>query len=99
MIDTVQLVLLLVIGILTILLVVLGVQVFFILKDFRKTIVKANKVLDNAGSITDNVSVPIASLSTFASSLKAGSLLTAAKFIKHVLSKDSANEEKKHRKE
>ena len=99
MIDTVQLVLLLVIAILTILLVVLGVQVFFILKDLRKTIGKANKVLDNAGSITDNVSVPIESLSTLASSMKAGSLVTAAKFIRHVLSKDSDSEERKHHKE
>ncbi len=97
MIDTVQLVLLFVIAVLTILLVILGVQVFFILKDLRKTIVKANKVLDNAGSITDNVSGPIASLSSIASNVKAGSLLTVAKFVRHVLNKES--DEKKQKKE
>ena len=38
MIDTVQAVLLLVIVLLTILLVVLGIQVFFILREFRKVL-------------------------------------------------------------
>lgn len=93
MIDSVQLVLLLVIVILTILLVVLGVQVFFILKDLRKTIMKANKVLDNAGLITDNISAPVETLSSMVSGLKAGSVLTVAKFIHGFLNK----EEKKNK--
>ena len=75
MIDTAQAVLLLVVVILTILLVVLGTQVFFILKEFRKTIYKANKVLDDAGSITESVSGPIAAFSTLAAGLKTGSFI------------------------
>lgn len=51
-----QNILLLIIIILSILLLILGVQAFFILKDIRKTIGKANKVLDDAGSITQNFS-------------------------------------------
>jgi sensor domain CHASE-containing protein len=97
MIDSVQLVLLLVIVVLTVLLVVLGIQVYFILKDIRKALVKANKVLENAGSITDNVSGPISSLAALITSFKAGSLLTLAKFIRTLMSKDDNNEDKKNK--
>ena len=88
MIDTVQLILLLVIVVLTVLLVVLGIQVFYILKDLRNTLSKANRVLDNAGSISENVSVPIATFSTLVSGLKAGSILTVARLVRTFLSKD-----------
>ena len=63
MIDLAQIALILVIFLLTILLLALGIQVFFILKDFRQTIQKANKVLDNTDTITENVATPISSLS------------------------------------
>ena len=75
MIDPAQTALFLVIIALTILLVVLGVQVFFILKGLRKTIEKANKILDDAGSITESVSGPISSLSSLSMGLKTGAIL------------------------
>ena len=49
MIDPAQTALFFVIIVLTILLLVLGVQVFFILRGLRQTIDKANKVLDDTG--------------------------------------------------
>ena len=48
MIDSVQLVLLVVIVVLSLLLVILGIQVFLILRELRNTIKKTNKVLDHA---------------------------------------------------
>lgn len=75
MIDPAQTVLFLVIIILTVLLVVLGIQVFFILRELRKTINKANKVLDDTGVITESVSKPISSLSTLAMGLKTGATI------------------------
>jgi hypothetical protein len=75
MIDPAQTILFLVIIILTILLVVLGIQVFFILRELRKTIDKANKVLDDTGIITESVSKPIASLSTLTMGLKTGAAI------------------------
>lgn len=72
MIDPAQTALFLVVIVLTILLVVLGIQVFFILRELRKTIDKANKVLDDTGTITESVSKPISSLSSLAMGLKAG---------------------------
>lgn len=77
MIDPAQVVLFLVIIILTILLLVLGIQVFFILKDLRRTINKANKVLDDTGTITESVSGPISNLSNMATGLKLGSVIAS----------------------
>lgn len=77
MIDPAQTVLIAVIAVLTILLLVLGVQVFFILKELRKTLGKANKVLDDAGVISESVSGPISNLSNMASGLKLGSVIAS----------------------
>mgnify|MGYP001567633098 CR=1 FL=1 len=77
MIDPAQTALFIVIIVLTLLLLVLGVQVFFILRDFRKTINKANKVLDDTGVITESVSGPISNLSNMATGLKVGSVIAS----------------------
>jgi len=75
MTDPAQLALFLVILILTVLLVVLGIQVFLILRELRKTIDKVNKVLDDTSIITESVSKPISSLSTLAMGLKTGATI------------------------
>ncbi len=72
MVDSVQAVLLFVIIVLTLLLLVLGAQVYFILRELRATVIKANKVLDDTGLITESVSTPIASLSALISGVKTG---------------------------
>lgn len=73
--DTAQIVLFLVIIILTILLVVLGAQVFFILRELRKTVERANKILEDASQITESVKKPVASFSTLAMGLKTGATI------------------------
>lgn len=75
MIDAAQAILLLVLLVLTILLLVLGFQVFFILRELRHTIAKTNKVLDDAGTITESVSGPIATFSNLANGVKTGALI------------------------
>lgn len=75
MIDPAQTALFLIIIILTVLLVILGVQVFFILRALRITINKINNVLENAENITESVSKPISSLSTLAMGLKTGATI------------------------
>jgi hypothetical protein len=89
MIDTIQLVLLLVIVVLAVFLLVLGVQVFFILKDFRRTIGKFNRVLDDTESITSNIKKPLSNLSDLASGFRAGgSVLTIMNLIRSLLKSD-----------
>lgn len=81
MVDPVQMVLLIVILVLTGLLVVLGIQVFYILRELRETVKKTNKVLDHADSITENIDVPLEALSSLVVGAKASSLLTIAKLV------------------
>ena len=75
--DPAQIVLFLVIIVLTILLLALGVQVFFILKELRQTIAKTNKVLDEVGQITESVSTPLSNISTLITGLKTGASLAS----------------------
>ena len=56
MIDTVQAVLLFVIVLLTILFVVLGIQVFYILRDLRVTLKRTNNILENAENVSNGLS-------------------------------------------
>lgn len=63
MIDPVQAVLLFVIILLTILLIALGIQVFFILRDFRRTLFHINEVLEDTETITRSVSEPVSKAS------------------------------------
>lgn len=63
MIDTVQAVLLFVIVLLTILFVVLGVQVFYILRDLRQTIRRTNNILEDAENLTEGISNSFESVS------------------------------------
>ncbi len=73
--DTAQILLIVVIVLLAIILLALAIQVFFILKEFRKTVSKANKILDDTGLITESISNPIANLSNLTSGLKLSALV------------------------
>lgn len=87
-IDAAEVVLIFVLIVLTVLLIVLGIQVFLILKEFRKTVTKANKVLDDTGTITQSVSGPLSNLSSIGTSFKFGSVLTVVKIIRGLLDKE-----------
>lgn len=57
---------------LTILLVVLGMQVFLILKEFRSSVQKTNKMLDDAGKVTQTVSGGVESMGGFMNGIRSG---------------------------
>jgi len=61
--DTTQIVLLSVIIVLSIFLVVLGVQLFFVLKDLRKSLSRMNRLFDDADQLVSEVKKPIAKAS------------------------------------
>lgn len=88
MTDPIQLVLLAVIVILTLLLIILGIQVFFILSEVRRTVSKTNNILENAESITGTIKTPLAAISSLALCFKTSSLLNTAKFIKNLLNQE-----------
>lgn len=66
--DFTQIVLLAVIIVLAIALVFLGIQVYFVLKDLRKTLFRMNRLFDDANELVAEVKKPIE---------KAGSFFTA----------------------
>lgn len=78
MIDATQILLAFVIVTFTVMLSVIAVQVFFILREFRQTLTKANKVLDDTGIISESISKPINMLSTLVSGAKIGSAIASA---------------------
>lgn len=84
--DTAQLLLSIVIVLLTLILLVLGVQIFFVLREFQKTVRKANKVLDDTSVITESISGPISNFSMLTSGIKAGAFL--AQLLKGVSKKN-----------
>lgn len=63
---------------LCILLIILGIQVFFILKEIRISLQKVNKMLDDGGRVTGTISSSVENVSGFVNGIKAGiSALTA----------------------
>jgi len=54
------------------LLIILGIQVFYILKEFRKSIEKVNSMLDDAHKVTGTVSDSVVNMAGFVNGLKAG---------------------------
>lgn len=79
--DLTQTILLSVIIVLTIFLAVIGFQIFFVIREFRKTLFRANKLLDDADDLLGQVKRPIET---------AGNLLTSAAAgmgIAHILRK------------
>jgi ABC-type sulfate transport system permease component len=62
MLSPTQILIIIVVSILTVVLAIIGVQVFLILKEGKRSVEKVNKMLDDAGSISSAVTKPITSL-------------------------------------
>jgi hypothetical protein len=88
MLDTVLIVLLTVAIIITGVLVCLGVQLFFLIKEIRMGIQKMHLLLDKVSALGEHITSPFASISTL---LKETSLITVVKVIKALLSRDKKN--------
>ena len=70
--EPIQLTIILISVALTILIIILGVQVWFILKEVRTSITKMNKMLDDAGKVSGAVSEGVIGMSGFVNGLKTG---------------------------
>lgn len=87
-IDLTQVLLVLVITVLTALLVVVGVQVYFILRDLRSAIGKLDKVLTDLATISEKTKQSLASFSAASAGFK-----TIAAFL-HFLAAKFGNHER-----
>ena len=68
----IQIVLVFILALLTINLIVVGVYLILVLKEFRETIKKTNSVLDNVQSLSNVVSNPLTLLTGFMSAVVQG---------------------------
>lgn len=80
--DATQLTIIIISFILTVLLVVLGIQFWFILKEIRISLQKMNKMLDDAGKVSGAVSEGVIGMSGFVNGLKTG-ISAITSLIKH----------------
>jgi len=64
MLNPTQILLIIVVSVLTVILAIIGIQVVFILRESRHSIEKVNKMLDDAGKVSEAVTKPIVSLSS-----------------------------------
>lgn len=93
MIDFTQVLLTLVVGSLTVMLLLVGFQVYKILKELQISISKMNKILDDTGVMTESISKPMQAASNLLLGIKSHSwLLTLARVLRK--SKDRIEEEK-----
>ena len=70
--DPVQLTIIVISFILTTLVVILSIQVWHILGEFRSTVQKVNKMLDDGGKVTGVISDSATSVVGFVSGIKTG---------------------------
>lgn len=89
--DYLQITLIIVLIVLTINLIVVGVYITLVLKEFRETVRKANRVLDDVGNVTDAVSRPVASLAGILSGVTDG--VRAVKSISSLWDKSNYKED------
>lgn len=68
--DATQALLFGVVTVLTLLLVAVGIQVFFILREVRQALDKINKILDDASFVSGAVAKPVAGLASFVEGIK-----------------------------
>jgi hypothetical protein len=65
---------------LTLILVIIGIQISLILKEIRSSLQKTNKMLDDAGRVTQAVSTGVENMSGFMNGIRTGiSMITSLK--------------------
>lgn len=70
--DPTQLTIIVISFALAILLIILGIQIWYILKEIRMSLQKMNKMLDDAGKVSGTISEGIVGMSGFVNGLKTG---------------------------
>ncbi len=76
MTESLQVVLIIMLMVVIVFFIILGVQVFFLIQDVRKTISKATRVLDDTSDITESIAEPLSAISGVVGTLGTGAILT-----------------------
>jgi uncharacterized protein YoxC len=86
----IQTILIFILGILTINLIIVGVYIILVLREFRQTVKKANYVLDNVNGFTDALTNPIATIAGIISGVTES--VKAVKQISSLMDKENKEE-------
>ena len=70
--DATQAIILSVIVVLTIFLAIIGFQLFFVLKEFRSTLKKTNRILDDGQDLVDQIKKPLESVNSVIGAITTG---------------------------
>ena len=70
--DPVQITIIVISFIITFLIIFLGIQVWYILKEMRSSLQKVNKMLDDAGKVSGTVSQGVSSMAGMLEGIKTG---------------------------
>lgn len=70
MVDPTQILLFTVVTVLTALLVAVGIQVFFVLREVKRSVEKINKILEEASVVASSVSKPVIGIANFVEGIK-----------------------------
>lgn len=87
-----QTILVFILAVLTINLIIVGIYIVLVLKEFRETVKKANYVLDNVNEFTDHFVSPVTTIASIISGVTES--VKAVKKISSLMDKDS-NKSKK----
>jgi len=72
LLDPIQILLTVIVTTLTVLLVVIGIEIFRILREAKKTIERTNRILDDVEEITNAVSRPVEGMASLVAGIKQG---------------------------
>ena len=86
----IQTILIFILGILTINLIIVGIYIILVLREFRQTVKKANYVLDNVNGFTDAITNPIATIAGIISGVTES--VKAVKQISSLMDKENKEE-------
>lgn len=90
----IQTILVFILAILTINLIILGIYIILVLKEFRDTVKKANYVLENVHEFTDHFANPITTIAGIVSGVSQS--VKVVKEISSLMDKDDKEDKKKH---
>lgn len=93
MVDITQLLLIIVITTLTILLALVGIQVVGILREFRRLLERVNKIMADAGVVSESFAKPFASGAGMVSGIMEG-LKVARLVLERLRAKEDVSQEK-----
>lgn len=92
MVEAIQILLAAAVVVLTSVLSLVGIQVFKILREVKKTIEKTNKIIDDAGMITESIARPASSIPEIFLGMKSG-FEFFGNFLRHRRQKEEENEQ------